>query len=101
MSEYKSSSNSADQKPDALFARIGDGSWFAIPPSMADSFRCAGAEVKPAHEITPSRENMPANSDDINRIGEIASLVRRAIESCSASELPWRTFPKGPAATPA
>jgi hypothetical protein len=37
---------------------------------------------------------MPANSDDINRIGEIASLVRRAIESCSASELPWRTFPK-------
>jgi hypothetical protein len=53
MSENKSSSNSADQKRDALFARIGDSSWFAIPPSMADSFRCAGAEVKPAHEIPP------------------------------------------------
>jgi hypothetical protein len=37
---------------------------------------------------------MPASSNDINRIGEIASLVRRAIESCSASEPPWRTFPK-------
>ena len=38
-------------KPKALYAKVGDGHWYAIPPAMADSFRKAGAEVRLAAEL--------------------------------------------------
>ena len=45
MSENKSSANSADQPRDAMWVKIGDGHWYAIPPKMAESFRKVGTEV--------------------------------------------------------
>ena len=38
-------------KPKALYAKVGDGQWYVIPPVMADSFRKAGAEVRLATEL--------------------------------------------------
>lgn len=51
MSEFKNTSGEAGQKEAAMWAKIGGGSWYAIPPGMADSFRKAGAEVRQAHEL--------------------------------------------------
>jgi hypothetical protein len=48
VSEFKNTSGEAAQKEPAMWAKVGDG-WSAIPPSMADSFRKAGAEVR--HEL--------------------------------------------------
>lgn len=42
--------NSGD-KPKALYAKVGDGAWYAIPPAMADAYRKAGAEVRFATEL--------------------------------------------------
>lgn len=41
----------ADQKQPAVWANIGNGDWYAIPPHMAESFRLAGAEVRQAQEL--------------------------------------------------
>lgn len=38
-------------KPKTLYAKVGDGQWYAIPPEMAESFRKAGAEVRLATEL--------------------------------------------------
>lgn len=37
-------------KPKALYAKVGDGQWYAIPPVMADSLRKADALVRSATE---------------------------------------------------
>lgn len=50
MSESKSTSGEAVQKEPAMWAKVGGG-WYAIPPSMADSCRKAGAEVRHAQEL--------------------------------------------------
>lgn len=34
-----------------LWIRFGGAQWFAIPPSMAQNFRLAGAEVKHLSEL--------------------------------------------------
>lgn len=39
------------EKKRGLFAKVGDGCWYAIPPGMADSFRKAGAEVLQADAL--------------------------------------------------
>lgn len=51
MSEFKNTHGDAAQKEPAMWAKVGGGDWFAIPPSMAESFRKAGAEVRQAHEL--------------------------------------------------
>lgn len=43
MSDSKSVIGSAEEMPDAMWARIDDGRWYAIPSSMAEPFRKAGA----------------------------------------------------------
>jgi hypothetical protein len=49
--ETKSTASSADPKQGVMWANIGDGCWYAIPPNLAESFRKAGAEVCQAHEL--------------------------------------------------
>ena len=39
------------QKKQGMFAKVGDGCWYAIPPGMAESFRKAGAEVLQADAL--------------------------------------------------
>ncbi|MCY0914043.1 hypothetical protein [Massilia antarctica] len=51
MTETQSTVGLAEQKQDAMWAKIDDGRWYAIPPSMAESFRKAGAEVRQAREL--------------------------------------------------
>lgn len=51
MNERQPTAGSADQKQDAMWARIDNGRWYAIPSSMVDSFRKAGAEVRQAREL--------------------------------------------------
>lgn len=51
MSENKKPAGSADQQSDTLWAKIGDGRWYAIPANMAESFRKAGADVRRADEL--------------------------------------------------
>ncbi|MCU6501971.1 hypothetical protein LPN04_29685 [Rugamonas sp. A1-17] len=51
MSQYNAISGEPGEKQQAMWARIGDGRWYAIPPEMADSFRKAGAEVCLADEL--------------------------------------------------
>lgn len=45
-----------EQKQEALFVRIGNGSWYAIPRNMAESFRSVGAEVRPARTLALNRK---------------------------------------------
>jgi hypothetical protein len=59
MTESKSAAVSAAPKHDALWARIDDGLWYAIPPNMAEEFRKAGAEVVPQHQL-PAQSNKSA-----------------------------------------
>lgn len=47
----KQSRPSAGPSSLAMWVKIGDGEWFAIPPQMADSFRKAGGEVRLTHEL--------------------------------------------------
>lgn len=42
---------SPGDKPKALYAKVADGQWYAIPESLADSFRKAGAELRLASEL--------------------------------------------------
>lgn len=35
----------------AMWVRLGESEWFAIPPQMADSFRKAGGEVRQTREL--------------------------------------------------
>ena len=51
VSDFKNTTGEAAQKEPAMWAKVGGGSWYAIPPSMADSFRRAGADVRQAHEL--------------------------------------------------
>ena len=51
MSEHQPVVGSAEQKQDAMWTRIDDGRWYAIPLSMAESFRKAGAEVRQARDL--------------------------------------------------
>ena len=51
MTEIKPVGGGADQSQPAMWAKVGQGGWFAIPPQMAESFRKAGAEVRQAHEL--------------------------------------------------
>lgn len=44
--ESKVSGSEFQQKQDPMWAKIGDGRWYAIPSSMAESFRKAGADVR-------------------------------------------------------
>lgn len=51
MNERQPAAGSAAQKQGAMWARIDNGRWYAIPSSMAESFRKAGAEVRQALEL--------------------------------------------------
>lgn len=52
VSEIKPFAGEPVEKQQAMWAKIGDGSWYAIPPVMAESFRKAGAEVRLADDLT-------------------------------------------------
>lgn len=41
----------AGEKPTALYAKVDDEAWFAIPPGMVDSFGKAGAVVRVVAEL--------------------------------------------------
>jgi hypothetical protein len=51
VTEFNPADGSADEKRPAMWANVGHGGWFAIPPHMAESFYKAGAEVRQAHEL--------------------------------------------------
>jgi len=40
-----------NEKQYRMFAKVGDGRWWAIAPSMEDSFRKAGAVVLRSNEL--------------------------------------------------
>lgn len=42
------------EKKQGMFAKVGDGCWYAIPPGMAESFRKAGAVVLQADALPRS-----------------------------------------------
>jgi hypothetical protein len=52
VSAFKNTSGEAAQKEPAMWAKVEGGGWYAIPASMAESFRKAGAEVRQAHELS-------------------------------------------------
>lgn len=45
MNEQSQQLSEPNHKPGRLFARFGDGHWYAILPDMADTFRKLGAAV--------------------------------------------------------
>lgn len=52
MNEVKKTVESPIEKKQALWAKMGDGKWFAIPHALQNSFLAAGAEVRQADELT-------------------------------------------------
>jgi len=51
MNEHQPAVSSAEQKQDAMWARVDDRRWYAIPSNLAESFRKAGAEVCQACDL--------------------------------------------------
>lgn len=41
----------AERNKPSMSVKIGSGEWYAIPPTMADAFRKAGATVCETHEV--------------------------------------------------
>lgn len=42
------------ERPQGLYAKVGDGGWYPIPPNMEESFKAAGAEVVRASQLPGS-----------------------------------------------